>query len=499
MAGSAAIVAIASYVPPGRLAVRDVRRAWPGVGAPAGVGSVAVAGFDEDVVTMAVEAVDTLLGAAGVTGDDVDAVVLATCSSPYAEHSAAAEVARALDLPRGVALVDLAGSARGGVVGLAAAADGVASGRWQRVVVVAADARRGEPGTPVEALGAGAVAALVTPAGGARLGAAATWRHGVPTRWRPDGSRALRSYDDARYERDELVVPAVRGVVASLGGRAFTFAAGGHTDARSPSVIARASGLGEVDLGVDELAELSDLGTAGPLLALAHCLGRAEVGDEGLCFAVEPGAGADAVTVTVGDVESNLPPKRERGLLPFRGQVRGGVAESVVSVVHRRLETTEVDYVGFLRRHGVLEAAAMAPIVPWAATPGAQRDDLEGALVGAECSACGSVSIPPRPVCLDCGSRSSTRRAVPRGGVVVTHNRQHVVAVHPEPAPVSVGVARLDGLGGERGGQVSAMFCDSDLDAVRVGSPVELVYRRLGADDGLVKYGWKLRLVAEGS
>jgi 3-hydroxy-3-methylglutaryl CoA synthase/uncharacterized OB-fold protein len=491
MAGSAAITAIASYVPPARLAVRDVRRAWPGAGAPAGVRSVAVAGFDEDVVTMAVEAVDALFAAAGVAGDDVDAVVLATCSSPYAEHSAAAEVARALDLPRSVALVDLAGSVRGGVVGLVRAADGVASGRWRRVVVVATDARRGEPGTPVEAQGAGAVAALVASTGGAVLGAATTWRHGVPTRWRPDGSRALRSYDDARYERDEMVVPAVRGALASLGGRAFTFAAGGHTDARSPSVIAQATGLGEtgnggsgtapIDLGADELAELGALGTAGPLLALAHCLSRVEAGAEGVCFAVEPGAGADAVALTVA-----------------APQVRGGVEEGVVSMVHRRPGPVEVDYVGFLRRHGVLEAAAMAPIVPWAATPGAQRDDLVGALVGAECGDCGSVSIPPRPVCLDCGSRTSTPRPVPRRGVVVTHNRQHVVAVHPEPAPVSVGVARLDGLGGERGGQVSAMFCDSDLDAVRVGSPVELVYRRLGADDGLVKYGWKLRLVTDG-
>ena len=465
------IAGMASYVPAGRLAVAEVRRHWPGAGAPPGVRSVSVAGFDEDVVTMAVEALDALFAVTGVGSDEVDAVVVATCSSPYAEHSAAAEVARALDLPRSVALVDLAGSVRGGVVGLSTAADGVAAGRWRRVVVVAADARRGEPGTPVEALGAGAVAALVAEAGGAALGASTTWRHGVPTRWRPDGSRALRSYDDARYERDELVVPAVRAVTAAAApGAAPEFAAGGYTDARSPAAIAKACDLGaggEVDLGVDELADIGDLGTAGPLLALAHCLSRAEPGARGLCFGAEPGAGADALPVTV---------------------------TASVPVRHRRPETAEVDYVGFLQRAAVLEAPSMAPIVPWAATPGAERDDLEGALVGAECRACGSVSIPPRPVCLDCGSRSSDLRSVPRQGAVVTHNRQHVVAVHPEPTPVSVGVARLDGLGGARGGQVSAMFCDSDLDAVRVGSPVELVYRRLGADDGLVKYGWKMRL-----
>ena len=86
----------------------------------------------------------------------------------------------------------------------------------------------------------------------------------------------------------------------------------------------------------------------------------------------------------------------------------------------------------------------------------------------------------------------------PRSGVVVTYNVQHVVAVHPEPAPVAVGVIRLTGEGGDRGGQVSAMFCDSDLGTLAVGTPIDLVYRRLGADDGLVKYGWKARVHVEG-
>jgi uncharacterized OB-fold protein len=70
-----------------------------------------------------------------------------------------------------------------------------------------------------------------------------------------------------------------------------------------------------------------------------------------------------------------------------------------------------------------------------------------------------------------------------------------MVAVHPEPSPVAVGVVRLKGENGVRGGKISAMFCDSPLDALSVGQAVELVYRRLGADDGLVKYGWKVRVV----
>jgi uncharacterized OB-fold protein len=167
-----------------------------------------------------------------------------------------------------------------------------------------------------------------------------------------------------------------------------------------------------------------------------------------------------------------------------------------VPVSNRRPAPVPVSYVEFLRRGGVLAGPAPPePIVPWPATPAALRDDVAGVLVGAQCRSCGSVNIPPRLICVDCGGDRLEIRPLPRQGRVVTYNHQHVVALHPEPAPVSVGVARLAGLEGERGGQVSAMFCDSDLDAVRVGAGIELVYRRLGVEDGLVKYGWKMRLV----
>lgn len=459
----ARLVAIATYAPRGRLAAADVRSHWPAAGGPAGVRSVAVPDVDEDVTTMAVQVLDDLLHESPDTV--VDAVLVATCSSPYAEHSAASEVVRALDLPRSTAVVDLAGSVRGGVTGLALAAGAVESGRWRTVAVVAADARRGELGSGVEVLGAGAAAVLVSSEGGVAVGSLATERHGVPTRWRPNGATALRSYDDTRYERDELVVPAVRAAVAGTGGASPVFLAGGYTDARSPSVIGAACGI-ESDVGDDGVAELGDLGTAGPLFSLAHCLERADPGTSGVVFAAEPGAGADALSLSI---------------------------EVLIPIVTRRPAATAVDYVGYLQRTGVLATSGLEPIVPWAATPGAYRDDLLGALVGAECTRCGSVSIPPRPLCIDCGGDSLELRRVPRRGQVVTHNRQHVVAVSPEPAPVSVGVARLDGLAGERGGQVSAMFCDADAE-IRVGAAVELVYRRLGVDDGLVKYGWKLRL-----
>src|SRR5437667_6244678 len=82
----AGIVRYGSYVPYFRL-----QRAAIG----AGKGERAVASYDEDSASMAVEAArDTLRGGVGV-----DALLFATTSPPYAEKLNAATIQAALDLP----------------------------------------------------------------------------------------------------------------------------------------------------------------------------------------------------------------------------------------------------------------------------------------------------------------------------------------------------------------------------------------------------------------
>lgn len=473
MSVPAGISAIGSYVPPARLAVRALRANWPGVAAPGGVSTVSVPGFDEDAVTLGVEAADCALGAGGVEASSVELLAFATCSAPYLEHSPAVEVARALGLPRACEVVDLAGSTIGGVAALRLAHDAVAGGRVRRALVVAADQRRGAPGSAIEALGAGAAAAIVEADGPLRLLRFAAWRHGVPTRWRPDGDVSLRSFDDSRYELYEQVLPALEAALGEIALADPAFCALGPLDVRSLGALARSLKLA-CPTGTEEVAGVGDLGAAAALLALANCLSPAggagqgvAPGSEGLVVALEPGSGALACAAEL---------------------------VAPVAVRHSRPPTAEVGYVEFLKRYRALAGpAGPEPIVPYASSPSAARDDLDGSLAGARCAACNSLNVPPREVCIDCGGGDLSIERAARRGRVVTWNEQHIVAVSPEPPPVSVGVLRLDGEGGERGGQVSAMFCDTPSERLASGLPVELVYRRLGLEDGVVKYGWKAR------
>src|SRR5512132_899500 len=80
----------------------------------AGKGERAVASYDEDSVSMAVDAArDALRGEVTVEG-----VGFASISAPYAEQLNAATIQAALDLPEGIASYELGGSTRMGLAAL---------------------------------------------------------------------------------------------------------------------------------------------------------------------------------------------------------------------------------------------------------------------------------------------------------------------------------------------------------------------------------------------
>src|SRR5437867_8434501 len=101
------ITRIGAYFPRRRLDRALIAKAW-GVRVPPGARTVA--GFDEDALTMATDAVLACLGDADPAG--FDALYFASTSSPYLEKQVASKIATAADLHRDVVVADLAGSLR---------------------------------------------------------------------------------------------------------------------------------------------------------------------------------------------------------------------------------------------------------------------------------------------------------------------------------------------------------------------------------------------------
>jgi 3-hydroxy-3-methylglutaryl CoA synthase len=107
-----------AYIPRLRLERRLIAEAW-GTRQPAG--ETAVANYDEDAFTMAVEAATVCVG----EQRDVNGVYFASTSPPYWEKQISSFIATACDFPREIFTADFGGSVRCGVSALLAAARAV--------------------------------------------------------------------------------------------------------------------------------------------------------------------------------------------------------------------------------------------------------------------------------------------------------------------------------------------------------------------------------------
>src|SRR5512132_2982299 len=129
------IVACAAYVPSWRLERRAIAEA---LGVPAGSGTRAVASYDEDATSMAVEAARAALRAAG--GLVPQALYFATADPPYLDKTNATAIHAALDLPSSAMAVDMVGAVRSAAGALRAALAGGGP-----TLVAMADVRTGLP------------------------------------------------------------------------------------------------------------------------------------------------------------------------------------------------------------------------------------------------------------------------------------------------------------------------------------------------------------------
>jgi len=124
-------------------------------------GEIAVANFDEDSLTMSVEAISDSLK--GLEAAEVGGIFLASTTFPYQEKQSASIAAVATDLRQDIVTSDYSGSARCGSIALKSAIDSVKAGSAESIIVAASDSRMGDPGTEfIQLFGDGAAAFVVS-------------------------------------------------------------------------------------------------------------------------------------------------------------------------------------------------------------------------------------------------------------------------------------------------------------------------------------------------
>ena len=160
------IAGYGAYVPRLRVRTADISNAWRprGAAAPA-VAEKSVAGPDEDVVTMAIEAARTALDRSSIEPGAIGAVWVGTESKPYAVKPSATIVAEALGITPHVVAADMEFACKAGSEAMQAAVAFVGSGMVEAALAIGMDTAQSKPGDALEyTAGCGGAAYLFAPA-----------------------------------------------------------------------------------------------------------------------------------------------------------------------------------------------------------------------------------------------------------------------------------------------------------------------------------------------
>jgi hydroxymethylglutaryl-CoA synthase len=457
----AGIVRYGSYVPYFRLT-----RAAIG----AGKGERAVASFDEDAVSMAVEAArDAVRG-----GVALDAVLFATLSPAYAEKLDTATIQAALDLPESVSSVALGGSSRMGLAGLLLGLD-LAAAR-KRALVCASDLVTGAPGGARESQGGDAAVAFVTGPDNdaiARVLGRASATIEILDAWRLPEDRFARQWEE-RFVADTMapaIIDTAQRALTAEGVAPSTLSTVilDGTNPRSMATLPRALGLKPEQIADTLAASVGRTGCAHAGLLLARALDHAKPGDRILVVCAADGA--DALVLEITEAIKNLPPvhKVDRWIASKRN---------------------DLAYNTYLKWRGILPFEPPRRPDPErpAAPPMRRHERWKLAFVGSRCTACQTGHLPPQRVCVKCGAVDQMRdeRFADTSCRVATYTLDHL-AYSLQP-PVVAAFVDYEG-----GGRFSCELTDVDPQAVAIGNHLEMTFRRLFTAQGVHNYFWKAR------
>jgi len=459
------ITAYGAYLPYWRLERKAIGEA---LGVPGGSGTRAVAAYDEDTTSMAVEAARGALR--GVPDGRIKAVYFATSDPAYLDKTNATAIHAALDLPPTAMAVDMLGSVRSAAGALRAALD--ARGP---VLTTMADVRIGLPGGADEREGGDAAAAFLCGDDGVLaepVGAASVTAEFLD-RWRLPGDQTSRQWEERFGEAayvplgESALVEALKQAGATAQTVTRLIVAGPH--GRAVRRVATGSGVKKESIADDLGAVVGNTGAAHAGLLLADALDRARP-DEVIAV-VSLADGADA---TVWRTTRAIGQRRPAS----------AVADQIASAKGRVAYNTWLTWRGFLRREPPRRPDPQAPEAP----PSFRHEAWKFAFTGSRCQACGTRHLPPQRVCVKCQAidRMTPERLADVPATIATFTVDRL-AFSPSP-PMVAAVIDFEG-----GGRYQCELTDVDPKAVAIGHRVEMTFRRLLTAGGVHNYFWKAR------
>jgi 3-hydroxy-3-methylglutaryl CoA synthase/uncharacterized OB-fold protein len=470
-----------AYVPRLRLqrAAITAANAWMAPGLKSqGKGSRAFCNWDEDAITMAVEAARDCLPRAARA--DVRGIWLASTTLPYADYQNGAVVAAALGLSGDVGTLDLGGSQRAGIAGLAQAL----SGGHEGIVVIGSERPKAKPASTQElGYGAGAAAFLL---GRDNVVARFLGRASSTSQFADHVRDAGSDYDyfwEERWVRDEgygKLIPQV--VRAALGSAGIAIGDVAHFILPSPfrgAADAIAKRVGFAGAVADNLGDwCGHAGSAHGLLMLADVLERATPGEKILLVGF--GQGVDALVLEATEEVLAIRPA---------GGVEAARSNGILTDSYMRM----LSFYGEVKpdwgmRSEKNEKASLS-------AQNRVADRLAGFVAGT-CRACGTVQFPRlaycvNPACAAPAAQFDDHPLTEESAAVLTYTADWL-SYYPAP-PLYVGFAQFDS-----GARLMMEMVDVGPEGLEVGVRLRAVFRIKERDRqrGYNRYFWKATPVA---
>jgi len=461
-----------AYIPLYRLSRDEISRFW--VTSPM-KGEKAVCNFDEDSLTMGVEAALDCLN--NMNREVVDGLYFSSTTLPYNGKESASILAAATDLRRDIFTADFSSSLRAGSSSLKAAISAVNGGLAKRVLVVSSDCRVPAPGSEHESLfGDGAAAFLVGDAG---VAVAIEGSYSITSDfmdiWKLERDNYYRTWEDRFIQ--SVYAQIVKETVSTLmekynyTPKDFAKAVFYGPDSRTHAATARELGFNPKTQVQDPL--FSFVGNTGCALApmmLVATIEEAKAGD--MILFASYGDGCDAYILKVTDEIDRV---RDR---------RG---------IRRHLESKAMlpGYGSYLRFRNMMEwEYDLRPPDTSSLNLLCRESDQILRFRGQKCRRCGTIQYPKQYVCVQCQAKGDFDevRLSDKRGELFSYSMDERAKVLVLPNVLAI-------VDFEGGGRFSSVMTDRDPKNLKVGMPVELTFRKIHDGSGIHNYYWKCRPV----
>jgi hydroxymethylglutaryl-CoA synthase len=337
------IAGYGAYVPRYRLPAKEIARVWTGGLGGTPVTEKAVAGLDEDVITMSIEAARNAIKRGGVDPQQLRAIWVGSESHPYAVKPTSTIVAESIGASTDIQAGDWEFACKAGTEAMQAAIGFIGSQMANYAMSIGMDIAQGRPGDALEyTAAAGGAAFLMGPEEDsvAVVQGSYSFVTDTPDFWRRADSKYPSHGDrftgEPAYFRHTLASATALMQMMNTTAADYDYAVFHQPNVKFPMRAATMLGFNEEQFKTGLLAdEIGNVYSGSCMIGMTAVLDIAKPGDRVLMISYGSGAGSDAFDLRVTDL---IEQRRDK-------------APSTRSYIERR---TEIDYALYSRYRGKL-------------------------------------------------------------------------------------------------------------------------------------------------